>query len=134
MVFLKRLPSKTVATADNETLRTFALNSLLVLRAQERLGGIVSWQSMKSAPRDGQRFVAGLWIEKGAAAQFEMHIIRADMRGKGVHPEDDRGWSWNDYTHWMPLPIPARSGTSDRLALGGKSVTPPMMHRAYGVD
>ena len=91
----------------------------------------MSWQGMKSAPRDGQRFVAGLWIGLGSAAKFEMHIIRADIRGMGVHPEDDRGWSWNDYTQWMPLPVPAQPGSSDRPASAGKGVTPPMTHRVH---
>jgi hypothetical protein len=94
----------------------------------------VIWQGMKTAPRDGQRFVAGLWIGQGAAAKFEMHIIRADIRGEGVHPEDDRGWSWNDYTHWISLTVPSRPGSSERTTPGGKSATPPPMHRAYGVD
>ena len=92
----------------------------------------MSWQPMASAPRDGQRFVAGLWIGAGATAQFEMHIIRATQRGDGIHPDDDRGWSWSDYSHWMPLPIPSASaGTVGGIATQKAAV--PAMHKAYGL-
>lgn len=94
----------------------------------------MGWQAMTSAPRDGQRFVAGLWIGQGASARFEMHIIRAGLRGEGVHPEDDRGWTWMDYTHWMPLPIPSAPTTKPvgEPVRGGAAVPP--MHKAYGLD
>ncbi|WP_375465200.1 hypothetical protein [uncultured Methylobacterium sp.] len=94
----------------------------------------MSWQPMTSAPRDGQRFVAGLWVGQGAAARFEMHIIRADLRGEGVHPGDDRGWAWADYTHWMALPIPLSPTTKAVQDTRRSKATVPPMHKAYGLE
>lgn len=88
---------------------------------------------MTSAPRDGQRFVAGLWIACGdnpSVRYFEMHIVRADERGAGIHPDFDHGWNWHDYTHWLPLALP--SATSQETSRGSPRSASPM-EKAYGV-
>ena len=92
----------------------------------------MSWQAMASAPRDGQRFVAGLWVGLGASLRFEMHIIRAAQSGDGVHPDDDCGWAWSDYSHWMPLPVPSAPGLRAAEATRHTVAVPPM-HKAYGL-
>lgn len=93
----------------------------------------MSWQPMTTAPRDGQRFVAGLWIGHDHTARFEMHIVRADPRGEGLHPDADRGWAWTDYTHWMRLPIPLAASSGPAEAARPQDAAAPAIHRAYGV-
>ena len=84
---------------------------------------------METAPRDGRPFVAGLWVGEATTARFVMHIIRADPHGHGVHPEDDQGWAWSDYTHWSPLPAtPERSSQLGRRVRSALA-SAPMAHQ-----
>lgn len=88
---------------------------------------------MASAPRDGQRFVAGLWVtpsDDPGTRYFEVHIVRADERGTRIHPDFDRGWDWHDYTHWLPLPLPS---AADEVASSEPPRPTSPMERAYGV-
>lgn len=92
------------------------------------------WKPMVSAPLDGRRFVAGLWVGQGSAARFEMHIIRADMQPYRVHPDDDHGWAWSDYTHCLELPLPSAAGTAEAGIADAADGMPTPMQRAYGVS
>ena len=93
----------------------------------------MNWRPMMSAPRDGQRFVAGLWVGqnvgRAGSMRFEMHIIRADDRGRHVHPDDDHGWSWDDYTHWMALPDPPLLSPKNEGACDPKLQKPSRIRR-----
>lgn len=93
----------------------------------------MAWKPMSRAPLDGRRFVAGLWIGQGSAAQFEMHIIRAGMHHHSVHPDDDRGWAWREYTHCLELPLPSEAGPAVAGAADASRGTPTPMQWAYGV-
>lgn len=93
----------------------------------------MSWQAMSSAPRDGRRFVAGLWIGQGPTARFEMHIIRSDGQRGRVHPDDDHGWDWADYTHWLALPVPSDDPPHAAQESDHPHTPPDRIHRAYGV-
>lgn len=89
------------------------------------------WQPMSRAPRDGRRFVAGLWV--GGTGHFAMHIIRADGQGGGVHPDDDRGWGWADYTHCLPLPAAPADALASPTMPERTTVSSSPMERAFGV-
>jgi len=64
------------------------------------------WQPMETAPRDGTPFLAIVPVRNRVTGErwHEMNVIWADD-GDGC-PEWERGWSFEDYTHWMRLPTP----------------------------
>jgi hypothetical protein len=62
------------------------------------------WQDISTAPRDGTPFLAFLTVRNTKTGETwpEMNVIWAD--DDDGCPDWERGWRFEDYTHWMPLP------------------------------
>ena len=78
------------------------LAAAMAREAAER--AVVEWQPIETAPRDGTPILAILKVtnNKTNFAWHEPNVIWA------TDDESDwyRGWGFDDYTHWMPLPPP----------------------------
>jgi len=65
------------------------------------------WRPMETAPRDGTPFIAAVLVYvNGVASHWDRHIIAADDETGEIPNEMEQGWSFDDYTHWAPLPEP----------------------------
>ena len=66
------------------------------------------WRSMKTAPRDGTKFLAGQWSVHDDEPDFDYEVIWwSPSWGFGGGADVDNA------THWMPLPSPpAKSDAS----------------------
>ena len=70
----------------------------------------MEWQPIETAPKDGSQFIGGLYVRcwnharDTARLEWEQHVISYNN-----DEEMDCGWSFNDFTHWMPLPPPPTS-------------------------
>ena len=65
------------------------------------------WRLMESAPKDGTEILAAIQVQKTDERNWwERHVIAFDEDLGEISGDYEHGWSWNDYTHWRPLPTP----------------------------
>jgi len=73
---------------------------------------MIYWRTMKSAPRDGTPFLAGIWVNSRKNAsdsytrRFEVHVVFTDDEGE-IHPDCDcPGWGIDLYECWAEITLP----------------------------
>lgn len=66
---------------------------------------MTDWQPIETAPKDGTNFLAAIEVQNNKTGDlwWEQHVICVDEDGD-IPVDIERGWSFADYTHWMPLP------------------------------
>lgn len=69
---------------------------------------MAGWRKgLDSAPRDGTEILAAISVHgnDGEFLFWERHVIKFDDESVGYIPDDyEKGWGWEDYEYWMPLP------------------------------
>lgn len=78
------------------------------------------WRSMDSAPDDGTPFFAAIQVNSSIDGTYwQKHIIATTHDGEccteGIADDYYRGWSWDSYEYWMPLPADPGQPQVDRL-------------------
>ena len=99
------------------------LRQTLVQRHDEAIAAIdviiaeavSEWKSIKTAPRDGTRFLATVRVFSARTGEFshhDTHLVWIDTRTDEIDISADQGWSLEDYEYWMPLPEPPTDAAS----------------------
>lgn len=83
--------------------------------------GVVGWQPIETAPRDGTEIILAAVIdghvyEEPATGRWEGHIWEPSWQCNAViEHQSDFGTNWHTFgpqpTHWMPLPPPPATAT-----------------------
>ena len=69
----------------------------------------LAWQDISSAPKDGTEHLRGLFVHNKSTGKtvFEQHLGWITDDGSfGDENSPEFGWEAEDYTHWMPKPLP----------------------------
>lgn len=74
----------------------------------------MTWQPIDTAPRDGTQVLATIPVYDNARHMigWQFDIICFDREHGEILLDAYRGWDWDDYTHWMPLPEPPKDTTT----------------------
>lgn len=75
----------------------------------------MGWQTMETAPKDGTPILACIEYidEPNREVWWNTHILVYDSgQSTGIDLDHERGWRWEDYLFWMPLPPPPGSEPS----------------------